>query len=637
MKRRTSTLPCRIWPFGTRPPTKNGQIVDSQLRLAHRYYNTLIEIERSRREQYRAARSSVDTELARLETERAELTQKIEAARTEIKAARQKKRGGTEVSATDKAQIARMRVERKAVGEQIKAQRLRVAEDPALVALSQQIDEAAQDRVKAARENCGVFWGSYLLIERAVEAARKSKTSDPRFKRYQGEGRIGIQLQPKPKGRGHWTIDDIFAGKSSMLQIDPLPDTQWDTRSGRRHAYTMVRIRVGSNPDRSPIWAEFPILMHRKIPAGAIVTWAWVNVYNVGTERQYRLQLTLESAEFARVPTGKGKVAIDIGWRAVAGGIRVGYAVDDQGVARELVLPLAVKERLWYCSELQEIQDRQFNLVRLVLSGYIANGGALPEWIAEQIKYLGQWKSPKKLAYVAKRWIGELVAEDKLRALWNRWRTERINGTKQDLFGPYPELVLWFERAAPGIEPMALYLEWWRQKNDHLYNWSSNQRENVLARRLDIYRNWAYQLSQRYATIVIEDFDLRTFARNAAPEQDSDADVTHRTRNTASPSQLVACLLSAAADVVVKLDPADTTRQCAQCGHVNTEWEKPEERVQTCHGCKSQWDQDYNAALNLLKRYDAAQDGGPQEPDPAPKPAKKRTSAQTSSVSSSAL
>jgi transposase len=75
---------------------------------------------------------------------------------------------------------------------------------------------------------------------------------------------------------------------------------------------------------------------------------------------------------------------------------------------------------------------------------------------------------------------------------------------------------------------------------------------------------------------------------------------------------------------VVKLDPVDTTRECFWCSHVNTEWEKPEERVQTCAACKRQWDQDHNAARILLKRFNAGDGNAAPEPEPTHEPPKKK-------------
>ena len=620
MKRRTSTTPCRVWTFGCRPATRGAELAAEQLRLAHRYYNKLIEIERSRRSEYRGARSGIDSALAALEAERDQLSAAIEAARTEIKAARQKKRAHVEASGADKASVARLRAKRKEVTAQLRIERQRVATDPALLAESERINKRANQRIAAAREGSGVYWGSYLLIEKAVEQARKSAASDPEFKRYRGEGRIGVQLQ------GMHTIEEVLAGTNTFLQIDPLPTEQWQTRSGRRHARTLVRLRVGSNADRSPIWVEFPVIVHRKIPAGARVTWAWIGVRKVGPNERFELQLTLESPAFARIPTGKGAVAIDIGWRVVPKGIRVGYAIDDAGHERELVLPDIVRQRLEYCSYLQSVMDSHFNAARAALGTYLGNDGAIPEWMTEQIRYLGQWRAPHKLGRVVERWRNEVMPEERVAVLWNRWKTERL-ARKADLFGPRPEIDEWLVEAHPGlgsVERMVLYLEWWRRKYDHLYRWIANQRENVLAARRDLYRNWAHQMQKHYETIVIEDFDLRAFTRNAPPEADKDQ-THHRLRNTASPSELVQCLISAAGkECVVKLDPADTTRQCFWCSHVNTEWEKPEERVQTCAGCKRQWDQDHNAARMLLKRFNEGDGNAAPEPEPTPEPPKKK-------------
>ena len=52
-----------------------------------------------------------------------------------------------------------------------------------------------------ARAHCGVYWGTYLLVEAAHDASREMplydgvEPNDPRFSKWNGEGRIGVQVQ----------------------------------------------------------------------------------------------------------------------------------------------------------------------------------------------------------------------------------------------------------------------------------------------------------------------------------------------------------------------------------------------------------------------------------------------------------
>src|ERR1700748_31254 len=78
MKRKTSTTPTKIWSFGALRPTENEEKFLEQLFQANRYYNTLIEIERKRRDSFREARSQVVPELGALEVKWQELDSRFE-------------------------------------------------------------------------------------------------------------------------------------------------------------------------------------------------------------------------------------------------------------------------------------------------------------------------------------------------------------------------------------------------------------------------------------------------------------------------------------------------------------------------------------------------------------------------------
>src|SRR5882724_4703737 len=52
---------------------------------------------------------------------------------------------------------------------------------------------------------------------------------------------------------------------------------------------------------------------------------------------------------------------------------------------------------------------------------------------------------------------------------------------------------------------------------------------------------------------------------------------------------------------VVFSKTADTTRECHRCGQL-CEWDQAADLTHTCEHCGATWDQDDNAALNLLAR-----------------------------------
>ena len=68
---------------------------------------------------------------------------------------------------------------------------------------------------------------------------------------------------------------------------------------------------------------------------------------------------------------------------------------------------------------------------------------------------------------------------------------------------------------------LATYLEIWRQKNRHLWEWEAAQREKTIAHRNELFRVWSRRLADRYSEIRVEEFDLRDMAKTPEPTEES--------------------------------------------------------------------------------------------------------------------
>jgi hypothetical protein len=638
LARKTSTTPTRIWTFGARKPLEETQAsIKEQLYKANRYYNRLIEIERERRSKYREARTEFVPRLAELERKNDSIQEALEAARQELRSLRQKDRQRTEAPAGLKTRIAELVSEARAIGKVLKTERAEVTEQmkkarDALAEMTKlaeaegakttskmtalqmvlsgtpknilkfaeaatRVQEDSYQAVRDARGECGVYWGTYLLIEEAAKTAAAKALVDPRFKRFDGSGRIGVQVQ------GGISTEEIFGGKSTMLQIDPLPVDQWDTRSGRRHAYTKVRIRVGTaEKGRQPVWAEFPLLVHRKLPEGVVKS-AWIQVQRVGTRTRYRLQMMVEAVSFAARDRGKGTVALDVGWRSMPNGnLRVAYWVDSKGQHGALELPAKIRTGLTLANSLRGFSDVHFEAAKKVLRDWLGRQTEVPDWMTEATAHIAQWRQPRRLASVAFKMEAEF-APDAV-ALWKKWKASRLSETpKRDLFGPVTEIGAWLVSQGVTDENarVATYLSFWRMKNRHLLDWENNQREKALGHRKDLYNQWAKWLAKTYEHIVLEDFDLRTVAKRVNPEDDEKFFQAIRyNREVAAVSELRLGIKERLEPDRLLLRPSlRTIITCHSCRHVE-DFDKAAELVHTCPGCKRTWDQDWNAAANLL-------------------------------------
>lgn len=220
----------------------------------------------------------------------------VEIARTELAAAlldlKSTRSASRSRSDTD-AQRRRVTDARKAKGEATRAWRARraaiLADDASRLACDA-INARAHELTISARAHCGVYWGTYLLVEDAAQAARKAplydgdEPSDPLFAPWRGEGNLGVQVQ------GGEPVAAIVGTTDTRVRIgavDPrahLRETPHGER--KRMCRTTLRLRVGSE-GRDPIWAEWPMILHRPMPPEARVKRVVVSLHRIGSRERW--------------------------------------------------------------------------------------------------------------------------------------------------------------------------------------------------------------------------------------------------------------------------------------------------------------------------------------------------------------
>jgi hypothetical protein len=563
MGRKTSSLPTRIYTYDALPPTENADLFWQHLRAAHAYTNKLIEIEQRRRAIVEALMQS-HGEVARLAPRIEALSKEREELFAAVSARRKEARKRIQPEPAERDRIKELTAQLKTAWAELKSARAE-----ARVALAEPIAKAweeANAAVRAARANSGVHWGTYLLVERAVDQAKKSPR-EIKFRRWSGGGRVGVQVQKsKPAG--------------TQVQIDPVPADAWTSRPKRRASYvtTNVRLRLGTDDNRQPIWATLPVVVHRPLPSDAMMKWAWIRV-RPGWTPQYQLQISLESHTFVppAKPVSRKMVALDIGWRLrPERSLRVGYVADEEGDHDEIALPAQIASHLTHAEELQSRRDQSFNAACAELMAWVADR-EVPGWLGDELANVGQWRSTARL--------GRIVL---------RWRNERFKGDAD-----------MFER-----------LWQWRGRNEvHLREWQLCEHAKALRARKDFYRRTAAELARRYGTLVIEDFDLREVARRPATAASGQPQASRHQRRHAAPGDLrqamVAAFLSRGGSVI-KVSGHETTQKCHRCGH-GAKWDALRNVEHTCEGCGETWDQDQNAAFNILA-LGREQTAGAREP-----------------------
>ena len=601
----------RIYAYGCRPPVEGAAIVQHQLRMAHAYQCALVAIERQRRAAVdHLYRHACPAEHVEYEAADAAVVEAISAVRIT------RSTGGDMLEPDDDMKQEKREIFDAAVAALTTAKErqraawlarkaARKAATPKLKHRLQMCDRGARARNKRAYNLAGTVdlaWGTRLRVAESAERAAKMSAklgALPHFPRFDGGGTISVQLQngldPARAMSGADTrmrielVDamlwqatqgrDSQMGRGGLLVKNgprkgqprqPLPQPQAGSKRSAREPLALVRLRVGSL-GRTPVWAAWPVVLHRPLPTGAPIKWAQVHVQKVGARTEWRLLVTVDD-EVPKVRAEGPTLAINLGWRNLAdGGVRVAYAVGTDDHEEEVRVPPAYHadgRGVPHVEAVRGIRDRRLEQLKKDLLDWL-DEGERPEWISSALRYVDQWRSAKQVARL-------------LRA----WREHRFGGDAQ---------IYEAVRA-------------WEKQDRHLRFWECDKREKLLRMRKDFYRTIASRWAGRYARIIVTDMDLRDFAELPAPEEGADSKDApqRRTRTLAAPSELRgavknACSTRSAGFEEVKFGVgkgAYMTQTCHSCGIVFA-FAARQDLEHTCE-CGVRWDQDSNHCKNLL-------------------------------------
>lgn len=651
MARKTSTVPSRIMSFGCLPPDVGGPELAEELRRAHKYQNLLIEIERDRRAERRKIRAKYCPELAAVEAaidernqqidklfeiykQRHFWTRKLAALKKDIASGNPPPRAEERVRDIEQKIQAALEandlvqpliVERKALSEQAKAlrsgfedtlqptrdefkartgkskaprtiEKLKIKArkemfgDPIWPEAWKEIaknEARAEERVSEALKKSGIGTGTYGKINQAMEATRRDAIIDPKFKRYDGGGKIAVQLTrlTEKKKKRDVTVADLFNGRVAS-KISLLPGPKHSKR-----AYYRVRIALKKG------FAELPVWLHRDMPMEAVVKWAWILVRPQGPRLVYQLQVSIETARALRPhKIGSGLCALNLGWRETQAGIRVGYIVGSDGYERSIECDPKSIELFDLCERLRSYSDQHFDSVRDTFSEW-RDQHALPDWVAERCQHIDHWRAHGKLARVARRWGLETFGPAKLEELWKQWRrTRKREGL--DEFASLKEVSDWLDEGED--KAMVLWLDWWRRKDEHLWTWTANEQTRAIRRRRQNYRLEAIALSERYETLVLDDTDLRPLAE-VKKQGGETTQKARRQRHRVSPFELKMQLLEVFGKERVQIvSRKRNTIEHVVCGKAMDA--RPELLYLRCDHCGQVVDRDANNCKNQLAR-----------------------------------
>ncbi len=531
------SVPARVVPVG------NEELALVQLRLARRLWNVLVAIEHVRVERYRLIMRDPDQE--RVDAIKEELKQLREA----IRAAR---KGGVADLGEMPTRILALKQQLASFLERLKSSS---AERHGMRKTDLEANTAlATRRVKRARQaaaSMGLFWGSYNAVVQSADAGRK--LGNLKFRGFRGEGTLTTQVM------GGATVsacvsNDRGGSEHTFFNIgQPVAGRKW----------RWCHLRIGSNADRSPVWLQIPIVYHRDIPPAALIKSVSATRRIVAGKVRWQITVTC-TLPAPKMKTGDKAIAIDIGWRLMDNGVRVGYWADTAGGRGDVRVNESDIQEFRRVYSLRGICDNSRNQTLPMLAAWLESRYPGPEWRMRAAN-LSQWRSSDRLAGLIRWWADNRLEND-------------------------TEL---FEAAAA-----------WRKQYLHLANWWRNLSEQMTLRIREQYRVFAAGIARKYDVLVIEAFDLREVAEKPPPESTEIRTESAAYRQMVSPSVLRTALVDACSREglhIVRLPAAYTTRCCHICGD-DAPWDTA---VNVMHRCANGhfWDQDFNACRNLLSQY----------------------------------
>lgn len=519
-RRSPDAPPARVFkyglPFG---PRENADVVWQQMRSAHAYHNNLIQLELARRDALRLEIAKHPEEIAALDAE----------IKVHSVAIKNKKLPKDE------------RENHKSLRADLYARRDEILGVPAMT-------EREVAMHKSLRKNCGVYWGTYLLMDAAAFQQRSGK-DPPKFKRWYGEGRVGVQVQ------GGMSVDDLYRAEDPRVRLTPT--------YGRN---AILSLRVQSDGKGKPVFATFPVVMHRPLPEDGRIKEVSVQAYHIGTRLRWEVCFVLEAKSFVTIPKpGNREVALNFGWREHATGFRVCTCTDSLGRSWEITLPESIQEAIDHAESLQSIRERAFNSARADLLAF-AKSQETPEWFRARTRTAHAWKHHDKLTYLVYQWSR------------NRF---------------------------PGDEAAYAAAEAWRRQERHLYQWEASERDRAHSHRNHVYRNIAADLARTYTRILIPDTDFAKLAKKVAQESPQD---TSKRRFVSASGMFRSMVIHAGAKhgaTVIKVSDENITRRCGSCRELVTGSMIPS-AVYVCEHCGAEWDQDVNAGVNMSVKVAAA-------------------------------
>jgi hypothetical protein len=542
----------RVYEYGCgREAIRGLDIAIEQMFRRNELWNRIVEIDNEVRTKMDATlfAGGREEELGSIREKLKELRSRLATLRADGKSSKAEK---DRVSAQVKAATLEMRT---SLDEVKRARKANAEENRALM---RELDADRQRRLREAQAQAGLYWCSRTEVLRNYEVARRRAMKEGRRlkpKPWYGTGTVCVYFQ-----RG-LSVSGVF-GDNGRLQIDPVPEDAWKSPSRslrRQFAQTRVRMRITAEADLSSVWLELPMTMHRPLPDGGVIRWASIIRERVGLSFRHRLLLTVREPAPSGIERPFQTVGVDAGWRVISDGLRVAYWYGSDGSHGALIVPHRDVSAFRQIDSLQSTITAAHDHARAFLHSYA-----------------GSHTVPEPLAALAATALSS-SAPGALINLFEEWKINRYLGD-ENAFGT---------------------ISAWHKQHVHLSTWQANLRDQLIRRRRELYRCFAADLARRFSCVFLKDIQLRRISARplAIPAQ-------RQHRFIAAISVLFRIVKHAfekRGGAAMRINAQNATMSCHACGALD-EWDPATALTHTCSKCGLTWDQDCNAARNVLTR-----------------------------------
>jgi len=517
---------------------------------------------------------------------------------------------------------------------------------PDLMKRLKEVERRCHEKNTLARNNSGCFSGTYQAVDSAVKDAIR-KSYRPRIPKYEHTGKIGIQLTKGINTKGEVVkglpVSSVFDTRQKF-SLELLPNHKVYGAAGKKiKVMARARIRVKRN-----VCVEALVVLHRPLPEDGLIKWAYLEVKKDGLRTRYELRLVIEFTPQPKPRTNSKLplLAINLGYRSMDDGtIRLATTWDGENIGG-ITLPAHIKEDEDLSRRLESYAGKHFTYVKKELSKWKGkNKKDLPEDLKDFLQFSGQWRAHGKLAKATRMMVNAFVPEarETIKRLWHEWRVERLSTgegvfrvprkgscrkdwEKEDLFDSWPFLEAWFQKHGVRSRDarFALYLEWWRIKDDHLIGLSKHLRTRYKLRIREIIRMQVARWRESYEVVASNEWDMRKTAKKPKPENDTrthQEKAANSVRQISGPGAVTASLKESFKGRLIKTNSKDISKTHFGCNGegVGVDVDR------YCGKCGRTYDQDVNAVLHTWKAANEVLNGpsDPSEDKPQKGPAKR--------------